>query len=587
MLRNLPVTQREFAYPSGKSLVSMTDPKGRITYCNPAFISVSGFTKDELLGQSHNVVRHPDMPPEAFRDLWATVQSGMPWTGLVKNRRKDGDHYWVRANVTPVKDGDRIIGFLSVRSEPTRGEVEAASGLYARMNAELERGGQRIFLQAGAVRKSGVIAATGHFAANVWQSIGGWNFVLTCIPVILALACTGFFDAAIVAPIAILMTAIVTGLSRRSEAARLQQAVHDVLGIAAGDLGKTPQVGAKGLIGTLQAGLAQTALNLRTVIGDSRAEVDAMLLSVNEISAGNQDMSSRTESQASSLEETAASMEQISSTVKHTASAAAEGAHRANEAAALTKSSNDAVEQVAHVMQDIKRSSDQMGEIIQTIESVAFQTNILALNAAVEAARAGDAGRGFAVVATEVRALAKRSADASKEIKALIQGSAAAVDKGVQEVKNASVAVERSLKSVADVNGVLAQISASAQEQQQGVVQITEAITHLDTITQQNAAMVEQLAAASVNLKGQVVAVSESMQIFKIGSGDHSLAARDAVALRKDVKAAMKGHPSLSQSHDDIAVIGTGATAPPRQLSSKAKRSDPPEQSMHDEWDTF
>jgi aerotaxis receptor len=138
---NEPVSQHEFLYPAHATPVSVTDPKGRITYCNQDFIELSGFQREELLGQPHNLVRHPDMPEEAFRDMWATVQAGLPWTGLVKNRRKNGDHYWVRANATPMLDGQRITGFLSVRTAPGREEIEAAERLYARMREEARQAG--------------------------------------------------------------------------------------------------------------------------------------------------------------------------------------------------------------------------------------------------------------------------------------------------------------------------------------------------------------------------------------------------------------------------------------------------------------
>ena len=149
MRTNLPVTIHEYHVPAGQSLVSVTDLKGRITYCNRAFITVSGFSRDELLGQPHNLVRHPDMPEEAFRDLWDTIQSGRPWTGLVKNRRKDGAFYWVRANAAPMKDGERITGYLSVRSAPTREEVQAATALYARMSEQARAGRPTLALRAG------------------------------------------------------------------------------------------------------------------------------------------------------------------------------------------------------------------------------------------------------------------------------------------------------------------------------------------------------------------------------------------------------------------------------------------------------
>ncbi len=137
---NLPATTNEFTFPERSTLVSVTDTKGRITYCNPAFVHVSGFAHEELLGQPHNLIRHPDMPAEAFRDLWQTISTGLPWTGLVKNRRKNGDFYWVQANITPLRDGEQVTGFLSVRTLPTREQILIAERLYATMRAEAEVG---------------------------------------------------------------------------------------------------------------------------------------------------------------------------------------------------------------------------------------------------------------------------------------------------------------------------------------------------------------------------------------------------------------------------------------------------------------
>ena len=150
-----PTIDREFDYPEDQTLVSITDLKGRIVYCNPAFIAVSGFERDELLGQPHNLIRHPDMPPEAFRDLWATVQSGRPWSAAVKNRRKDGRCYWVMANVTPIIEGDAPVGYMSVRVHPTRDQVAEAEALYARLRDEQAQGGPSMGLRAGRVVSTG------------------------------------------------------------------------------------------------------------------------------------------------------------------------------------------------------------------------------------------------------------------------------------------------------------------------------------------------------------------------------------------------------------------------------------------------
>ena len=148
MRTNLPVTHNEFVIPDGVTLVSTTDLQSHITYCNPAFIAVSGYDREELIGQPHNIVRHPDMPQEAFRDMWETLKGGQPWSALVKNRRKNGDHYWVVANATPIMENGQAVGFMSVRTKPTREQVQAAEALYARMRTERDAG-QQVVAQGG------------------------------------------------------------------------------------------------------------------------------------------------------------------------------------------------------------------------------------------------------------------------------------------------------------------------------------------------------------------------------------------------------------------------------------------------------
>ena len=158
---NLPITTHEYVFPKGQTLVSTTDLKGRILYCNPMFIEVSGYSRDELLGQPHNIVRHPDMPEEAYRDMWQTIASGVPWSAAVKNRRKDGSFYWVMANVTPLMQGDQPSGFMSVRTEARRGQIEAAEKLYGQMRAEKEAGVLVHTLQQARVVKNTLGARVG------------------------------------------------------------------------------------------------------------------------------------------------------------------------------------------------------------------------------------------------------------------------------------------------------------------------------------------------------------------------------------------------------------------------------------------
>jgi aerotaxis receptor len=530
MRTNLPVTQSEYDFPADQTLISVTDVKGRITYCNTNFISVSGYTEDELLGQPHNMVRHPDMPEEAFRDMWDTIQNkGLPWSALVKNRRKNGDHYWVRANATPVRDGDRILGFLSVRTKPSREEIETFEKLYETMRAEAASGRLVHVLNEGQVVRKGLIGATGRLfqlslpgqlvALSVLAAIGpllGWALPL-----------------AAAAGLTLLSVGLAAFLAVRTVVAPLRHVVDAANLMAAGDLTHTVQISGRGETKKLLMALAQLTVTVRTIVRDVRHEVANLRGGTQEISAGNHDMSSRTESQASSLEETAASMEEINGTIQQTAHLAVEGTGMARETATVAQRSHSAVLTVADTMQEITESSKKIGDIIQVIEGVAFQTNILALNAAVEAARAGEQGRGFAVVAAEVRALAQRTTTAAKEIRTLIEESRTRVEAGNHRAVEARTRMDEAMASVDRVTGLLENISHSASEQSLGVSQVTEAVAHLDSITQQNAAMVEELAAAASSLNGQVVKVHNSIRVFRLTPQDVSLAEEDAVALRK------------------------------------------------------
>jgi aerotaxis receptor len=531
MRNNQPVSGHEYQFPADQTLVSVTDLKGRITYCNPAFIEVSGFTREELLGQPHNLVRHPDMPAEAFRDMWATIQGGEPWSALVKNRRKNGDHYWVRANATPMMDGDRITGFLSVRTHAERDAVQAAERLYGSMREEAASGALRHVLRRGELRRRD---PWGRLVQGLKPQANGKLLALqlTASAAIVLASWAGLPDAAVLAVAAVTTAAAVWGV-RQLMLAPLKGLVADANRLASGDLSHRVSTDATGAVGRLQRALMQMSVNLRTVVSDVRSEVGQLGDAVGEIAAGNHDLSARTESQASSLQQTAASMDQINGTVQQSATSAARGAELAHATAEVTERSNAAVLAAAETMERITQSSRQISEIVQLIEGVAFQTNILALNAAVEAARAGESGRGFAVVASEVRALAQRSSGAAREIRELIVESAGRVEQGASRTAEARERMQQALSSVAKVRTTLDEISTAAREQQQGIAQINEGVNQIDGITQQNAALVEQLAAAAQSLQGRAQGVSDSMRLFRLVRGEQSLAEVDAVALRR------------------------------------------------------
>lgn len=515
MRKTGPISQREFLLDEGATLVSATDLKSRITYCNPGFVAVSGYTREELIGRPHNMIRHPDMPAEAFRDMWATLESGQPWTGLVKNRRKSGDHYWVRANVTPVLEDGRVAGYLSVRTKPGRAEVAAAEALYARMRGEASAGRIVTTLQRGEVMVRTPLSRVAR-----WLRPGhGAKVAVAAAAAPLALAGLSVLAGAAALPM-LAAGAVVAGLAagglRSLAIAPLHRATRVTNQLAAGDLLQHDLAAARpDEMGLLMRGLAQLNVNLQAIVGDVRREVDGVHTAAREIAGGNHDLSSRTESQAGNLQQTAAALEQITATIRQNAEAARTAAGFAQQASEVARRGERTAEDASRRMEEIRHSSGRIVEIIGVIDAISFQTNILSLNAAVEAARAGEAGRGFAVVAAEVRQLAQRTSAAAREIKALIEDSARKVDAGAQLVVGTGATVQQTLEAVERVAQLVSDISMASEQQSTGVVQVNAAVANLDTLTQQNAAMVEELAATSSALSSQADVVSEAVRIFR------------------------------------------------------------------------
>lgn len=536
---NLPVSTQEYLFPKGETLVSTTDLKGRILYCNPMFIEVSGYEKEELLGQPHNIVRHPDMPEEAYRDMWDTIAQGIPWSAPVKNRRKDGSFYWVMANVTPLMQGDQPTGYMSVRTEASREQIQAAEQLYGTMRAEKEAGQLVHTLRQAQLVKN---TLWGRTVAALRPGPLGKISLCTLLLVLLSwgAATLGGHTMTLGSAVAWLAVALVAvvmaAFLHRAAVAPLLEMLQWANRMAAGDLTQKITASRNDTVGKLQKALAQLNVNLLSIVRDARQESEHMQVSTREIAQGNQDLSSRTEAQASNLEQTAASMEEITGTVKQTAESARQASDLATQATQVTERSSAAVDSVASTMQQIETASGRISEITQLIDSIAFQTNLLALNAAVEAARAGEQGRGFAVVASEVRNLSHRTQSAAKEIRQLINDSANKVSEGHERTGAAQKTMNESLELVRRVGTLIGEIHSASNEQLSGISQVNAAVAQLDTITQQNAALVEQNAASALQLDAQARSVTETVQVFRIDASAPAQA-RDAVALRKEMKA--------------------------------------------------
>ncbi|MFJ3057655.1 methyl-accepting chemotaxis protein [Herbaspirillum sp. NPDC087042] len=500
-----------YPYPGDTTLMSSTDTSSKLTYANASFVDISGYKREDLMGQPHNIVRHPDMPKEAFADMWSTLRQGDAWTALVKNLRADGQHYWVRANVTPIRRDGKINGYLSVRTRPQSEEITAAASLYRRFREG--RAGNLAF----------------HKGLLVRRGLGAWTRLGQVMPVRwrLRLAMAGVAVTALVLSVlypeqalptsaGVLATLLTAGIWLEHRiAAPLAQVLAQAKAVASGQPVEPQVLNRVDEIGLLLRATNQAGLNLRSLIDDVSAQIHGLNQVTQQIAGDNSALRQRTGETHSHLQQTAAAAEEMATAMLHSADTARNANAVARQTSEAAAEGGKIVMQVVQTMHQIADSSAKIAEINGLIDSLAFQTNILALNAAVEAARAGEAGRGFAVVASEVRVLAQRSAKAARDIKQLIAESASQSQAGARLAEQAGQAIQTIVSEVQGLSTLIGEISSSTAEQSQGVALVSQSAVMLDTMTQQNADMVEHSAAATTNMEERLAMLVSAMRVFE------------------------------------------------------------------------
>lgn len=466
---------------------------------------MSGYQLNELLAQPHNLVRHPDMPKAAFADMWYTLKQGEPWSGIVKNRRKNGDHYWVRANAVPMIREGRVTGYMSIRTRATDDEIAAVEPLYQALNEG--RCSKRI--HKGLVVRQGLLGKLPAMPVR-WRvrSIMG----LMAVMLVLALFGTdASWQALLLGALAMLAG---TALFEWQIVRPIENVATQALKVATGERNSVQHLNRSDELGLTLRAVGQLGLMCRWLINDVSSQVSSVRNGSERLAKGNNDLNEHTRQTVENVQETVTTMNQMAESVKLNSETASAADKLSMAASSAATQGGEAMDTVIKTMDDIAHSTQRIGTITTLINDIAFQTNILALNAAVEAARAGEQGKGFAVVAGEVRHLASRSANAANDIRKLIDASATKVQSGSEQVHAAGRTMDDIVAQVQNVTLLIARISQSTQEQTDGLSSLTRAVDELNRITQKNAALVEESAQVSAMVKHRASRLEDAVTVL-------------------------------------------------------------------------
>ena len=491
MKKNLPVTDKERVYDKELRIVSTTDLKGITTYANQDFVNISGFRQDELYGKNHNIVRHPDMPQAAFDDLWKTIKAGKPWMGIVKNRCKNGDFYWVDAYVTPVYQGKKITGYQSVRSTPDRKHVNRAARLYKQITSPGFTAPKFINVILSKLKYKLILSHILTFLLPVILLItsSNPNSTTTGIAIISGIVVALLFSYLISRPWElaankskeIINNAITQDVysGRNDELGQLQTAIYALQA-------KLRTVLVR--VGDAVENLTHTSQSAMNVVDNSFVHAHQQLDEVEKVATAMTELTTTVHDVARSAEQTAEQTHNANDEAQN-------GALKATEALGGMETLTADIENASAVINKLKEESEEISSVVDVIQSIAEQTNLLALNAAIEAARAGEQGRGFAVVADEVRTLASRTQQSTGEIQQIIEDL-------LKRSNNAVIMMEKA-KEQGNTSANLVELAAEA------LAEVAAAVSNIDNMNTQVATATEEQSAVSDEVERSVANISD------------------------------------------------------------------------------